>query len=536
MTTAPLLTVQGLTVEFPTNEGPLRAVDGLSFEVRPGQVLGIVGESGSGKSVTSRAVMRMVKNPGRITAGTISLDGQDLAKLSEPAMRKVRGSKIAMIFQDPQATLNPVKRIGDQVAEAVTIHGGDRATAARRTLELLQQVGIPNPEQAAQKYPHEFSGGMRQRVVIAIALANKPTLLIADEPTTALDVTIQAQILDLLRQLRTELGIAIIFITHDMGVVAEMCDDVLVMLKGKAVERGPVADVLHNPQHPYTIQLMGAVPSMDEPLRPELEPTPPVLQVTELRTDLGRKAGLLRKAKPFFAVNGVSLVLSKGETLGLVGESGCGKSTLSRTLVGIADATSGRIEIGGRDVTAMTQADRDHVTSSIQYVFQDPFASLNPRRTVGQSLAEALEVAKVPRGQWHSRSVGLLERVGLSETHLDRYPWAFSGGQRQRIGIARALASAPEMLILDEPVSALDVSIQAQILELLVGLQNELGVGFLFISHDLSVVRGISHRVAVMYKGQIVEQGPTAQIFENPQHPYTKQLLASTPSVAAAAS
>ncbi|GGA65105.1 ABC transporter permease [Pseudoclavibacter endophyticus] len=531
MSDSPLLAVSGLSVDFDTPDGPLRAVDDLSFEVFPGQVVGIVGESGSGKSVTSRAIMRMVRSPGRITEGRIQYDGRDLTSLSESEMRQIRGRDIAMIFQDPQATLNPVMRIGDQIEEAVRIHGGSQTSARDRAIELLTQVGITDPTEAAEKYPHEFSGGMRQRVVIAIALANRPSLLIADEPTTALDVTIQAQILDLLRDLRRDLGIAIVFITHDMGVVAEMCDEVIVMLRGKAVERGPVEHVLHNPQHPYTIGLMDAVPSMDEPLRPTQATVTPALKITDLRTDLGKPGGLLRKPKPFFAVDGVSLQLSPGETLGLVGESGCGKSTLSRTIVGIAPVSSGSIEVAGRDVTAMRADDRAHVAASIQYVFQDPFASLNPRRTIGQSLEEALQVAGVPKSQWRSESVRLLERVGLLETHLDRYPYAFSGGQRQRVGIARALASNPQLLILDEPVSALDVSIQAQILDLLVKLQEELGVGYLFISHDLSVVRGISHRVAVMLKGKIVEQGTTEEIFDAPQHPYTKKLLASTPSL-----
>lgn len=529
----PLLCVENLVATFPTPAGVVRAVDGVSFTVRPRQILGIVGESGSGKSVTSRAVMRMLRSPGQIDEGVIEFRGQDLLTLPEDQMRQVRGRDIAMIFQDPQAALNPVMRIGDQIEEAVRIHGGSPEVARDRMLELLNQVGIPNPEKASERYPHEFSGGMRQRVVIAIALANKPALLIADEPTTALDVTIQAQILDLLRKLRDDLGIAILFITHDMGVVAELCDDVLVMYRGKVVERGPVDKILRAPQNPYTISLMNAVPHMDSPLRPALPSRgKPALVVENLRIDVNTsRHGFLRKHQPFFAVDGVSLAVFPGETLGLVGESGCGKSTLSRTIVGINKPHSGTVRVGDKDVTAMTKEDRKSVARAIQYVFQDPFSSLNPRRTAGQSLEEALRIAGVPQLQVRERSAELLARVGLGTQFLDRYPHAFSGGQRQRIGIARALAAEPKLLILDEPVSALDVSIQAQILELLENLQDELGLGFLFISHDLSVVRDISHRVAVMYKGNIVEEGTAEQIFSAPRHPYTIKLLSSTPSL-----
>jgi len=527
----PHLTVRNLTVDFDTSAGVVHAVDDLSFELFPGTVLGIVGESGSGKSVTSRAIMRMVRSPGRISSGTIALQGRELTVLPEAEMRAIRGKEVAMIFQDPQATLNPVKRIGEQIEEAVKIHGGSREVARARSLDLLGRVGIPHPTKAFARYPHEFSGGMRQRVVIAIALANSPRLLIADEPTTALDVTVQSQILSLLKDLQQDLGISVLFITHDMGVVANMCDDVLVMLRGKAVESGPVGQILRNPHDPYTIELMDAVPSMDQPVRPAPPAAEPKLVVTDLRVNLGRRGGLLRKPEPFYAVDGVSLTVAPGETLGLVGESGCGKSTLSRTIIGITPAESGMITVAGTPVTAMTPQDHAVVTSTIQYVFQDPYASLNPRRTIGQSLQEALAVAGVPRQHLRERSAQLLDRVGLSADYLDRFPHAFSGGQRQRVGIARALAAEPELLILDEPVSALDVSIQAQILDLLVNLQEELGLGYLFISHDLSVVRAISHRVAVMHKGQIVETGPTSQIFGNPQDTYTKSLLASTPLI-----
>ncbi|MEW9870819.1 ABC transporter ATP-binding protein [Arthrobacter sp. HS15c] len=529
----PILSVKNLVVNFPTPAGVIKAVDDVSFDLKPGQILGIVGESGSGKSVTSRSIMRMVHVPGNIDGGTIEMKGRNLLDISEDEMQKVRGREIAMIFQDPQAALNPMMRIGTQIDEALMIHGKNQKEARARTLELLGQVGIPDPEDSAERYPHQFSGGMRQRVVIAIALANNPSVLIADEPTTALDVTIQAQILELIRRLRDELGIAILFITHDMGVVAELCDDVLVMYHGKAVERGPVEEILLRPQDPYTISLLNAVPRIDSPLRPAPPAAPaPTLVVKDLRTDVNiGRSGLFAKHTPFFAVNGVSLSVSRGETVGLVGESGCGKSTLSRTIVGITKPYSGMIQVNGKDVTAMHAEDRKNTARAIQYVFQDPFSSLNPRRTAGQSLEEALRIAGVPREQVRERSAELMERVGLGRQFLDRYPHAFSGGQRQRVGIARALAAEPELLILDEPVSALDVSVQAQILELLERLQDELGLGYLFISHDLSVVRNISHRVAVMFKGQLVEEGTAAEVFDSPQHPYTIKLLSSTPSL-----
>jgi len=530
----PLLQVDDLQVTFQLPAGPLTAVDGVSFDVRPGQILGIVGESGSGKSVTSRAIMRMVRRPGEITRGRIRFRGDDLLRISEREMQAVRGTKIAMIFQDPQSALNPVLRVKEQVTEAMRIHGLASKDAERRTIELLTQVGIPNPEEAAEKYPHQFSGGMRQRVVIAIALANNPDVLIADEPTTALDVTVQAQILKLIRDLRDELGIGVIFITHDMGVVAELCDDVVVMYHGSVVERGPVRQVLTAPREKYTIDLMAAIPKMDSPLR-EDAPRPqhtPVLEIRDLRTDLNtQRKSLFRKPTPFFAVNGVSLHVDEGETLALVGESGCGKSTLSRTVVGINAPTEGEILLDGRPIGEMTLREQRRVARSVQYVFQDPYSSLNPRRTAGQSLEEALSIVGVPKRELRRRSEELMDRVSLPAEYLDRYPYAFSGGQRQRIGIARALASDPRMLILDEPVSALDVSIQAQILDLLTELQRESNLAYLFISHDLAVVREISHRVAVMYKGQLVEQGTTAEVFGTPRAEYTKSLLAATPKL-----
>lgn len=532
--TTPVLKVENLQVTFDLDNGPLVAVDDVSFDLSPGRILGIVGESGSGKSVTSKSLLQMLRAPGRVSAGRIELLGRDVLTLTEKEMRGVRGKEIAMIFQDPQSALNPVTRIKDQIIEAMQIHGVDRKTAQVRAIDLLDKVGIPNPKDAAEKFPHQFSGGMRQRVVIAIALANEPSVLIADEPTTALDVTVQAQILDLLRRLRDELNIAIVFITHDMGVVAELCDEVVVMYKGKIVERGEVRQVLSAPRDAYTVGLMAAIPKMDAPLREDAQTSgrTPVLEVRDLRVNVNTKRQrIFGRVKPFYAVDGVSLQVAAGETLALVGESGCGKSTLSRTIVGVNEPTGGEILVSNRRTVDMSQEERRANTRAIQYVFQDPYSSLNPRRTAGQSLEEALRVAGVQARDVRDRSIDLLDRVSLGPEYLDRYPWAFSGGQRQRIGIARALASDPKLLILDEPVSALDVSIQAQILDLLSELQESYGLAYLFISHDLAVIRGISHRVSVMRKGVIVETGTTEQVFDNPKHPYTQALLAATPSL-----
>lgn len=599
--TQPLLRVEHLSTTFDMGNVSVRAVTDVSFDLYPGRVLGIVGESGSGKSVTARSVMRMLRSPGQVREGQVLLDGEDLLAIPEREMQAIRGKKIAMVFQDPQAALNPVMRVGDQIAEALLVHGTSAKEARKRAKALLAQVGIPDVERTIDQFPHEFSGGMRQRVVIAIALANNPTLLIADEPTTALDVTIQAQILRLLVQLRLELGISIIMITHDMGVVAELCDDLVVMYGGRVVEKGPVRDVFASPRHPYTAALLKAVPRLDAkgdealiaipgsppvPLRlppgcafhprcshaidkcfndtPPLssmgdrresacwvaaaggnvEPRPtdefgrhrrqasgaaPTLRLDNVRTNVASSGGLFSKTPPVYAVDGISLEVFPGETLGLVGESGCGKSTLSRTIMGINDVSEGRIEVSGTDVTSMDLAARNLVAKTIQYVFQDPFASLNPRRTIGQSILEALEVVGVTGAEADNRVVTLLTRVGLSEDYVSRYPYELSGGQRQRVGIARALAANPKILICDEPVSALDVSIQAQIISLLEELRDELGLGYLFIAHDLSVVRHISDRVAVMYLGRIVEVGTAEEVYGNPQHPYTVALLSSTP-------
>ncbi|MFD7502309.1 dipeptide ABC transporter ATP-binding protein [Streptomyces sp. NPDC059850] len=604
---APLLRVEGLRTEFKLKSGAVKAVNDVSFDIYPGDVLGIVGESGSGKSVTARSIMRMVRPPGDIVAGSVRFEDEDLLALPEREMRRRRGAKVAMVFQDPQAALNPVLKVGDQIVEAMTVHGVDKKTARTRAVELLEQVGIPDVPTKIDHYPHQFSGGMRQRVVIAIALANDPALLIADEPTTALDVTIQAQILRLLARLRTELGIAIAIITHDMGVVAELCTDVVVMYGGRTVEKGTVEQVFTHPRHPYTAALLEAMPRLDDdrvgqplPAIPGSPPDPasppdgcafaprcryaedvcehetpallriggaagqtaacfvaqrgvglsvgdisatpraeaatappaaaPVLEIRDLRVDVGsRGRGLFRREPPVYAVDSVSLAVHPGRTLGLVGESGCGKSTLSRGIVGINPIAGGSVHVDGTDVSAMREEDLKRVRGSVQYLFQDPYASLNPRRTIGQSLAEALAFRGIGGRALEAAAQSLMTQVGLRPEHLDRYPHAFSGGQRQRIGIARALARQPQTLILDEPVSALDMSIQAQIINLLEKLQNELGLAYLFIAHDLSVVRHLSDTVAVMYLGRIVEHGDVAEVYGNPQHPYTASLLSSSP-------
>jgi peptide/nickel transport system ATP-binding protein len=606
----PLLRVEGLRTEFRLKKGGVKAVNDVSFDIYPGDVLGIVGESGSGKSVTARSIMRMLRPPGEVVAGSIRFDGEDLLTLPEREMRRRRGSKVAMVFQDPQSALNPVMKVGEQIVEAMTVHGVDKRAARERAIELLEQVGIPDVQTKIDHYPHQFSGGMRQRVVIAIALANDPALLVADEPTTALDVTIQAQILRLLARLRTELGIAIAIITHDMGVVAELCTDVVVMYGGRTVEKGTVEQVFEHPRHPYTAALLAAMPRLDDdrigrPLPaipgappdpaapppgcpfaprcrfteeaceqeppallrigdagqaaacfvaqravdisisdapiapvPDVSPAPApdeaaataVLEVRDLRVDVGsRRRGLFHREPPVYAVDSVSLTVHQGRTLGLVGESGCGKSTLSRSIVGINRVADGSILIDGADVSAPGEENLGRVRSSVQYLFQDPYASLNPRRTIRQSLEEALAFRGIGRRAREDEARSLMTQVGLRPEYLDRYPHAFSGGQRQRIGIARALARQPRALILDEPVSALDMSIQAQIINLLEKLQNELGLGYLFIAHDLSVVRHLSDTVAVMYLGRIVEHGDAADVYGSPQHPYTAALLSSSP-------
>ena len=571
-----VLEVQGLTVRFDTSERSVVAVKDLGFHVRAGEVLAIVGESGSGKSVTSLSVTRLIEHGGgTIASGKISFTRRnggklDLAKAADSVMRTIRGGEISMIFQEPMTSLNPVFSVGTQVAEAVMLHQGlSHAEAEAEALRMLELVRIPEAKQILKRYPHQLSGGMRQRVMIAMALSCKPSLLIADEPTTALDVTIQAQILQLIRQLQEEMGMAVIFITHDMGVVAEVADRVLVMYHGEAVEEGTCEQIFHNPRHPYTQSLLAAVPRLgsmrgtDEPapfplLRitdPEAEqlgtadmdetpvdmPEPvasapsvsdgPVLSVDNLITRFDVETGFWGKVKRrVHAVEQVSFNLYPGETLGLVGESGCGKSTIGRSLIGLETPRSGRIVFNGQELTQVSGSQLQKLRRNIQYVFQDPYAALDPRLTVGFSIMEPLLIHKVCSRQEAERRVGeLLERVDLDPAMAVRYPHEFSGGQRQRVCIARALAMNPEIIIADESVSALDVSVRAQIINLLLALQKEFRIAFLFISHDMAVIERVCHRVAVMYLGQIVELGSRRDVFENPLHPYTKRLMSAVP-------
>ena len=571
-----VLEVQGLTVRFDTSERSVVAVKDLGFHVRAGEVLAIVGESGSGKSVTSLSVMRLIEHGGgTIASGKISFTRRnggklDLAKAADSVMRTIRGGEISMIFQEPMTSLNPVFSVGTQVAEAVMLHQGlSHAEAEAEALRMLELVRIPEAKQILKRYPHQLSGGMRQRVMIAMALSCKPSLLIADEPTTALDVTIQAQILQLIRQLQEEMGMAVIFITHDMGVVAEVADRVLVMYHGEAVEEGTCEQIFHNPRHPYTQSLLAAVPRLgsmrgtDEPapfplLRitdPEAEqlgtadmdetpvdmPEPaasapsvsdgPVLSVDNLITRFDVETGFWGKVKRrVHAVEQVSFNLYPGEPLGLVGESGCGKSTIGRSLIGLETPRSGSIVFNGQELTQVSGSQLQKLRRNIQYVFQDPYAALDPRLTVGFSIMEPLLIHKVCSRQEAARRVGeLLERVDLDPAMAVRYPHEFSGGQRQRVCIARALAMNPEIIIADESVSALDVSVRAQIINLLLALQKEFRIAFLFISHDMAVIERVCHRVAVMYLGQIVELGSRRDVFENPLHPYTKRLMSAVP-------
>jgi glutathione transport system ATP-binding protein len=553
----PLLSVEGLSVDF----GVSRVVEDLSFSVQPGRTVAIVGESGSGKSVTSLSIMRLADMMGAtFAAGRIMFAGQDLLQASQKQMRKIRGKEIAMIFQEPMTSLNPVFTIGDQICEVLLLHEDmNKAEALAEATRLLDLVRLPDSAELVSRYPHQLSGGMRQRVMIAMALACRPKLLIADEPTTALDVTIQAQILTIMRELQKDLGMGMVFITHDMGVVAEMADDVVVMWKGKKVEQGPVEQIFASPQHPYTRTLLAAVPrlgSMTGEAFPKRMPLTvledgqpklvgeervqdtarygdkPLLSVKDLsiRFDI-RKTIFGKVTHRLSAVSKVAFDIYPGETLALVGESGSGKSTIGRTIQQLQSAHSGDISFNGRGYSEMSAADRFRMRQEIQYIFQDPFASLDPRKTVGFSIAEPINTHGLLSGSQaiRRRVDELLERVGLGSQYADRYPHEFSGGQRQRICIARALASDPKLIIADEALSALDVSIQAQIINLFMDLQAERGLAYLFISHDMAVVEKMSHRVAVLYLGQIMEMGSRRQVFETPEHDYTRRLLASVP-------
>jgi len=530
-----LLAVQGLRVRFAGEDGDVQAVDGASFELAPGEVLAIVGESGSGKSVTAQAVMGLIPSRNATVEGSVRLRGRELLGAEESEMQKVRGAQIAMVFQDPMTSLNPVYRVGAQIVEAIQAHRPEvgRHEARVRTVELLDSVGIPDPAQRVDSYPHEFSGGMRQRAMIAMALALEPDVLIADEPTTALDVTIQAQILRLLERLNRERDLATIVITHDLGVVAEVANRVLVMNEGRIVERGELDEVFYAAKDPYTRKLLDAVLRLDQapPLR-ERSTAAPLLEVTDLVKHYPVKRGLLsdRGVDRVRAVDGVSFNVEQGETLGLVGESGSGKTTLSRTVLQLLQPTSGSVRFEGREIAGLSRREMRPLRPQMQMIFQDPYASLNPRKRVGQIVGEPLRLQGRASGEELRRAVHeLLERVGLAPEHYGRYPHEFSGGQRQRIGIARALALRPKLIVADEPVSALDVSIRAQILALLAELQQDFGLTYVFVAHDIGVVRHVSDRIAVMHEGRIVEQGPADEVCERPSDPYTKSLLAAVP-------
>jgi peptide/nickel transport system ATP-binding protein len=539
--TDPLLSVRDLSVAVATPTGANVVVDHLSFDLVRGETLCIAGESGSGKSMTALALMRLLPQPmARVAGGVALLEGSDLLRLSEAQMRDVRGRRIGMIFQEPMTSLNPVRTVGAQIAEAVAAHQSIAPGAARaEARRLLDIVQIPEAGRRLAQYPFELSGGMRQRVMIAIALAQNPDILIADEPTTALDVTVQAQILSLIRHLQAEINSALILITHDMGVVAEMADRVLVMRRGQEVEHGGVRDVFAAPKVEYTRDLLAAVPllgAMQGHAVPKRSTggipsgAAGVIEIDDLTVRFDIKGGLLRRpVRRVHAVEGLSLTLRRGETLSLVGESGCGKSTTGKAIMNLVPWT-GSIRVGGRETSGLLRQTMKPILRDVQMVFQDPYASLDPRMRVGDLVAEPLLIHGLAKGQeLEDRAAYLFERVGLSRDLLRRYPHEFSGGQRQRICIARALSVSPKAIIADESVSALDVSIQAQVLDLLQDIQNETGIGYLFISHDMAVVEQISHRIAVMYMGRIVETGTRAQILENPQHAYTKRLLAAVP-------
>ncbi len=530
--TDPVLKFSQLDVNFKTEFGRVHAVKGLDLQVMPGEVVALVGESGSGKSVTATTALGLLPKTARI-GGTTQVADKVISELSGRALRSIRGRRVAMVFQEPMTALNPVIRIGEQLIESMEVHGVAHGREAwDRAIRLLEAVGIPAAARRANEYPHELSGGMRQRVVIAMALTCDPEIIIADEPTTALDVTVQADILDLLRSLKDKLNTGILLITHNMGVVADMADRVAVMFKGDIVERGTAEEVLLNPQHPYTRRLLDAVPHLGEghgqfgtspkPVDPNAEMA---LEVRDLVVDYKREG-----KKPFRAVDGISLDVKRGEIVGLVGESGSGKSTIGRALLGLIPTASGEVRVLGTDALSQKGKGANELRKRIGVIFQDPAASLNPRLPVGDVIAEPMSVHKVAKGKDREKRVlDLLEAVQLPRSAYNRYPHELSGGQRQRVSIARALSLQPDLLIADEPTSALDVSVQASVLEMLIGLQREFGFACLFISHDLAVIDSLAHRVVVMQYGKVVERGDREQVLLNPQEEYTKRLLAAAP-------
>ena len=552
----PIARIKGLRVEFQTKDGPVVGVEDVSFEVNPGETVCIVGESGSGKSVSSLSLMRLVEfGGGEIAGGELVFDRRDIGETNletadQDLMKKIRGNEIGMIFQEPMTALNPVFTVGRQLTEGLRVHKHlSKADAEARAVELLRQVRIPEPERRMKQYPHELSGGMRQRVVIAMAMACEPRLLIADEPTTALDVTIQAEILALMDRLKRETGTAVMFITHDMAVVAQMADRVVVMFRGNKVEEGTVEEIFTNPQHDYTKALLAAVPKLGE-MRGKAAPEPmkllgaenqnvdPIpgtsdvlLTVKNLTTRFPVKGGFFRRTiSNVHAVEDVSFNINKGQTLSLVGESGCGKSSAGRSILRLVEPIAGEINLDGVDIMKLDQTGLRKARLDMQMIFQDPFASLNPQMQLLDQVAEPMRNYGTASGsELTDRVAHLFDRVELPRSFMRRYPHEMSGGQRQRIAIARALALNPKLIVADEAVSALDVSVQAQVLNLMMELQSELGLSFLFISHDMAVVERVSHQVGVMYLGRIVELGPRDRVFENPQHPYTQALMSAVP-------
>ncbi len=598
MTTA-VLDIADLRTYFHTEDGVVKAVDGISLSIDQGHTLGIVGESGSGKSVTSLSVMQLLTSSAKIESGRIALLGKDLVGLPEPEMRDIRGKDVSMIFQEPMTSLNPVYTVGSQVMESIIIHQHvSKEEARERTIDLFREVGIPDPEQRVDSYPHQMSGGQKQRVMIAMALSCNPKLLIADEPTTALDVTIQKQILDMLRTLRDERGMAILFITHDLGVIAEIADEVMVMYRGEMVEYGKVLDIFESPQHPYTKGLLACRPRLDSKFRhlptvddfmevkqvdgkptivekkmdaermnhlvthgrgrllhpkSELtamehpweqtpreddtecveEGTAPLLEVRDLEVHFPVKRGMLSRVVDHVrAVDGISFRVYRGQTLGLVGESGCGKTTAGRAILRLIEPTGGNVLFDSIDLAELGTSELREIRSRMQIIFQDPYGSLNPRMTIESAVTEPMIIQGVgsSRRDRRDRAAALLEEVGMSASHLRRYPHEFSGGQRQRICIARAIAVEPEFIICDESVSALDVSVQAQVLNLLKDLQDKRGLTYIFISHDLSVVKFMADMMAVMNSGKIVEFGPSQAIYADPRQDYTRRLIDATPN------
>ena len=530
MTTLPAVSIKNLRIALPKGAERPFAVDGVSLDLRPGKIVCVVGESGSGKSMCAHALMGLLPDTVSVASGEIQFEGRDLLKLDDDGWRDLRGRRLAMIFQEPMTALNPLMRIGDQMAEMFEAHGLLTPKERRaKALALAREVGLPDPERIVRAYPHQLSGGQRQRAMIAMALALEPAVLVADEPTTALDVTTQAQILKLIRNLQRNRNMAVMFITHDFGVVADIADQVVVLRHGKVVEEGPAATVFNEPQHEYTKALLAAVPSMCPPTRTPLDELAKAVEVIGLDKTYVTSGGWFREDRRVDAARAVNFNILKGETLGLVGESGSGKSSVARLVMRLIEADRGTVRIGDTDLTRLAGKALRAERHRIQMIFQDPFASLNPRRKIGHIIADGPIAAGTDPKVAFDRARDLLKMVGLDAGSLERYPHEFSGGQRQRIGIARALALDPEIVVADEAVSALDASVQAQVLRLLEDLKARLGLSMLFITHDLRVAAQICDRIAVMQRGAIVELKPTAQLFASPEHPYTRELLAAVP-------